>query len=67
MSDAPTPNRDTIDDTLDWLAARAERCSFLASALGNSRERTKRIDDAAKFKHAHSLIRRAYRPERPLR
>jgi hypothetical protein len=52
--------RDTIDDTLDWLAERKENClRILQQKTGDDREGW--IDDAAKFGHAISLIRRAYR------
>lgn len=53
--------RDTIDDTLDWLLERKENCLRLAQQkTGQDREGW--IEDASRFGHAISLIRRSYRP-----
>jgi hypothetical protein len=57
-----SPQRDSIDDTLDWLEARKEIC--LQSAMKNVAARDGWIEDASKFGHAISLIRREYRPKR---
>ena len=53
--------RDTVDDTLDWLAARKEDCLHAAMQL-TGRDRDDSIEGAAKYGHAISLIRRTYRP-----
>ena len=52
--------RDTIDDMLDWLAARKEDCLQAAMHL-TGRDRDDSIEAAARYGHAISLIRRAYR------
>jgi hypothetical protein len=52
--------RDTIDDTIEWLVERKENCLRIAmQKTGKDREGW--IEDGAKFGHAISLIRRAYR------
>jgi hypothetical protein len=52
--------RDSIDDTLDWLAARKENCLPLAMQK-TGKDRDGWIEDGAFFGCAISLIRRAYR------
>jgi hypothetical protein len=62
MSDQ-SPQRDSIDDTLDWLEARKEICLQRAmKTTGGQRDGW--IEDASIFGHAISLIRREYRPKR---
>jgi uncharacterized coiled-coil protein SlyX len=57
----PVGERDSIDDTLDWLAERKENCIRLATRK-TGRDREDYIEDASKYSHAISLIRREYRP-----
>lgn len=51
---------DTIDATLDWLEERKENCIRIGSTKSGA-DREGWIEDGAKFGHAISLIKRAYR------
>jgi hypothetical protein len=54
--------RDTIDDTLDWLAANKHRLILeIIEAKEDVDKRDALTTDAAHFDHAHMLIRRAFR------